>query len=76
MIQAQPKRPGTRRFFMHYNKHTKKMTVHWKNSCIPVNDIVCYAPLESKWNKRQPQLVLRGWASDVCVKDNIAYIIK
>jgi hypothetical protein len=57
-----------RRFFFHYNKFNHGMTVHWKNQCIPVDDISCEVPVETKWNNSQPRLVLRGWAEEVEVQ--------
>ena len=54
-----------RRFFYHYNKQQKRMTVHWKGQCILTDEIVCKVPAETKTSDRQPQYVLQGWASDV-----------
>jgi hypothetical protein len=62
------------RFFYHYYKQKKKMSVHFKNSCTIVDDVVCKVPCETKWNKTQPQLVMRGFASNIEVKNNVAYI--
>lgn len=56
-----------RRFFYHFNKHTGGMTVHFKGQCIPVNDVACEVPCETKWNKRQPRLVMQGHAANVHV---------
>ncbi len=50
------------------------MTVHFRKSCIPVKDIVCNVGAETKWNKRQPYLIMRGFCSDVKVKEGVAYI--
>lgn len=41
------------------------MTIHWKKRCIFVDKIVCEVPCESKFNKIQPKLVMRGFASTV-----------
>lgn len=62
------------RFFYHFNKHEVKMTVHWKNQCIVVDNVKCYVPCETKWNKRQPRLVMQGFAEYVEIRDNIAII--
>lgn len=70
------KKKYRRRFFMHYNKQKKMMTVHWKGQCIPVNDITCYAPVETKWNSKQPHIVMQGWALDVLVLKERAYILE
>lgn len=50
------------------------MSVHFRNTCTPVDNIVCEVPYETKWNKRQPYLVMQGFASEVEVKEGIAYI--
>jgi len=63
------------RFFYHYNKQHKKMTVHFKKKCLIVDDIDCKVSCETKWNKTQPQLVMRGFATNVEIKNNKAYII-
>jgi len=64
----------TYRFFYHYFKGKKKMSVHFKNKCSVVDEIKCDVPCETKWNNRQPKLVMRGFCSEVSIKDNIAYI--
>lgn len=62
------------RVWYHYRKAEKAMTVHFRGKCICVQNIVCQVPCETKWNKRQPQLVMQGWASQVKIEDNVAYI--
>ena len=62
------------RFFYHYFKAKKAMSVHFRGKCYCVQDVICEAPCESKWNKRQPQLVMQGWAMDVNIENNTAYI--
>lgn len=62
------------RFFYHFNKQHKKMSVHFKNKCIIVNNIKCCVPTETHWNKRQPLLVVRGFARDVKIIDDKAII--
>jgi len=37
-------------------------------------DVECSVPIETKWNKQQPKIVLQGWASNVTIKDNKCYI--
>jgi len=54
-----------RRFFFHYRRQTKKMTLHWGGACHPVDDIVCNVDCETKWNNKMPVLVLQGWANNV-----------
>jgi len=63
-----------RRFFFHYRKQTRELTLHWNKQCISVRDIVCNVPVETKWNKRQPLVVLQGWATSVIVENKIAVI--
>ena len=63
------------RFFFHYNKPHKLITVHFKNTCYLVKDIVCEVATESKWNKTQPHLIIRGKCSNLLIKSEIAYII-
>ena len=54
------------RFFYHYHRHgEKKMSVHFRGKCTLVDDVVCNLPCESKWNKTQPKLVMRGFCKGV-----------
>jgi hypothetical protein len=62
------------RFFYHYFKAKNQMSVHFRNSCIVVDNVDCRVPCETKWNKRQPQLVMQGWAKNVQIIDNKAII--
>lgn len=63
-----------KRFFFHFRKSTGELTLHWNKQCIPVKDIECGVALETKWNKQQPRVVLRGFARDIQIIDNKAYI--
>jgi hypothetical protein len=63
-----------KRFFFHFRKSTGELTLHWMNQCIPIKDIVCLVPLETKWNKQQPRVVLRGFAQEITIVDKKAYI--
>ncbi len=65
-----------RRFFFHYNKHTGFMTVHYRGVCIPIKNVDCRVPIETKYNKNQPRLVLRGWAEQVWIKDGTTAVIQ
>ena len=58
------------RFFYHFNKKTKKMTVHFKGQCLLCQNIVCRVPCNTKWNKRQPYLVMQGFAASVTPLDD------
>jgi hypothetical protein len=62
------------RFFYHYYRQYKCMSVHFRGKCYKVDDIECRVGCETKWNKTQPNLVLRGWASEVIIEDNRAII--
>jgi hypothetical protein len=64
------------RFFYHYFKQKKCMSVHFKKQCIQCKNVICYAETESKWNKTQPQLVIQGFASDIKIDEDIIYIYK
>ncbi|YP_008242277.2 hypothetical protein N356_gp050 [Cellulophaga phage phi14:2] len=50
------------------------MSVHFKGKCYKVNDVVSEVNTETKWNKTQPNLVIRGFAKEVNIVDDIAYI--
>lgn len=62
------------RFFYHFNKWTGRMTVHWKKECILVDDVICEVGCETKWNKSQPRLVMRGFATEIEILNKKAYI--
>ena len=63
-----------RRFFFHYNKHTGNMTVHVNKRCIPVRNVVCQVPVSTKYNTRQPRLVMQGFATVVEILGDLALI--
>jgi len=63
------------RYYYHYNKKNNKMTVHYKGKCIIVQNISCACSSETKWNKTQPYLVMRGFCNEVVVKKDTAYIL-
>ena len=64
------------RFFYHYFRQKNCISVHFRNKCTQCKDVICYAETETKWNKTQPQLVIRGYASNIELIDNIIYIYK
>ena len=73
---------GTRRVFWHYNKPKSLQlkrdvwSVHFKDVCHIVDDIVVGIYSESKRNKTQPRVVMQGWAKELLIsEENIAYII-
>lgn len=63
-----------KRFFFHFRKSTGELTLHYNKSCIPVKNVVCNVKLETKWNKQQPRVVLRGFSKDIKIINNTAYI--
>lgn len=69
----------SKRFFYHYYKQYNCMSVHYNHTCSRVDDVHCSVKTETKWNKTQPKLVIRGFASQVrIIKKNkrvIAYIL-
>ena len=62
------------RFYYHYYKQYKEMSVHYRGTCHRVKGIVCNVPCETKYNKRQPYLVMQGYCSSVIIENNTAYI--
>ena len=64
-----------RRFFYHYFRGQKKMSIHFKDKCEVVDNIICEVPCETKWSVRQPYLVMRGFAKNVIIKGGEARII-
>jgi hypothetical protein len=54
-----------RRFFYHYRKCDGQMSVHFKGRCIPCKNVECAVACETKRNKRQPYLVMQGWATGI-----------
>ena len=66
----------TYRFFYHYFKQKKCMSVHFQKKCTQCQNVVCYAETNTKWNKTQPQLVMQGYASKIEMIDDTIYIYK
>lgn len=63
------------RFFYHYYKQKKAMSIHFKGTCSVIDNIVCKVHCETKWKKTQPQLVMQGFAEDVIIVNKTAYIV-
>jgi hypothetical protein len=59
-----------RRFFYHFYRQKGKMTVHFLDKCHIVQDVICEVPCATKWNKRQPYLVMRGFAKKLEISDD------
>lgn len=62
------------RFFFHYFKSKKKMSVHFRDKCVIVDDVKCNCPAETKWRKTQPNLILQGFCKNVEIENNVAVI--
>jgi hypothetical protein len=62
------------RFFYHYNKPHKCMSVHFRDTCYMVHDIQCQVPCETKWSDTQPHLKMVGWAHQVEIVGDMARI--
>jgi len=62
------------RFFYHYYKQKNKMSIHFKNTCTVVDNVVCNVPCQTKWNKQQPILVMQGFAKAVTIENKTALI--
>jgi hypothetical protein len=60
--------------FFHYFRQKKAMSVHFRDKCYVVQDVDCRVPVETKWNKRQPNLIMRGFASEVIFEGDKAII--
>jgi hypothetical protein len=63
------------RFFYHYYKQKGKMSIHFRDSCVVVDDVECNVPCETKWRKTQPRLVMQGFAKKVEFEGNKAIIL-
>ena len=67
-------------FFFHYNKPLSKkagkpiITLHFKNKCYMVENIVCNASTYGHLNKSQPFFVIKGKSSKISITNRIAYI--
>lgn len=58
------------RFFYHYYKQYKRMSVHFKGKCYITDNVECNVPCETKWNKTQPNLIMVGFASSIIFNNN------
>lgn len=50
------------------------MSIHFKGRCYPASNIICNVPCETKWNKTQPNLVMRGFAKNIRFEGDNIYI--
>lgn len=64
-----------RRFFYHYFKAKKRMSIHWKGTCTVVDHVKTQGvDTETHRRKTQPFLVVRGFANDVRIENGVAYV--
>lgn len=69
-----------RSFFFHYNKPATQragkpqVSVHYKDTCHIVDNVICNVSCEGRLRKTQPRFVMRGKANKITFKQNIAYI--
>jgi hypothetical protein len=50
------------------------MSIHYRGTCTPVDNVDCRVPCETKWSDRQPYLVMQGYATSVTIDNGIAVI--
>jgi len=62
------------RFFFHYNRGKRAMSVHFRGVCYIVDNVTCDQVCETKWNRYQPYLVMQGFAYGVDIQDRKARI--
>lgn len=62
------------RFFYHFRRATGGMTVHFKGSCLPCENVKCMVPCETKRRNKQPKLVMQGFCKEVVLNNGIATI--
>jgi hypothetical protein len=59
------------RFWYHYNKPMSRrmgrpiLTIHWKDRCINCDKLEIHVPTETHERKRQPRMIVRGFANTV-----------
>ncbi len=51
------------------------MTIHFRGKCYPCQNIRCVVPCNTKWNKKQPKLVMQGFCYHVFVSKDLGMII-
>ena len=50
------------------------MSVHFRGKCYIVENVICEVESQTKWNKTQPRVVMRGFADTVVVNAETALI--
>lgn len=67
-------------FFYHYNKPISAkrgkpaISVHYRDTCLIVDNIICNVPTKGKINKDQPHFVICGKTNDFQIVDGVAII--
>ena len=63
------------RFFYHWRKCDDRMSIHFRGKCMPCDDVQTDGvKTETKRNKRQPRLVIQGFAKNVRIVNGIGII--
>lgn len=50
------------------------MSVHFRGKCYTTQEVICEVPCETKWNNRQPMLVMQGFAETLHIGNGVIYI--
>jgi hypothetical protein len=50
------------------------MSIHFRNKCSIVDNVVCLTACETKWRKTQPRLVMQGFCKEVKIENGIGII--
>jgi hypothetical protein len=72
--------PKKRVFFFHYNKPQTqrdgrvRMSVHVANTCYYTDAVRCDVTCQSKENKTQPRLVMKGSCNKLVIEDGLIII--
>lgn len=67
-------------FFFHYNKPSTvrtgkvQMSAHVDGQCLIADAVVCHVPCQSKENKRQPRLVMKGKRRSVELVNGVIHL--
>ena len=62
------------RFYFHYNKQHKKLSVHYRGKCLLTKAVRITVPTESKQNKQQPLITIQGWCTNLKHTDKLTII--
>lgn len=69
-----------KRFWFHYNKPASAkqgrplLTLHYLNKCHLVESLNIKVPTETHNRKKQPRIIVRGWANGVNISEKKADI--